>query len=57
MAKFTVWLETNLINSRVTREFEIDDDELTDMSEDDIDDIAKEEMFQLIEWSYERSPE
>lgn len=57
MATFTVYLSTDLVGSRVERDFEIDDEELEGLSEQDRDTLireyAQDELYHLYEWGYE----
>lgn len=59
--KFTAYAQTNLVGSRVEAEFEIDDDALEGMSDDERDeflhDQAMEAVFErgLVEIYYEEA--
>jgi hypothetical protein len=57
MAKFKVYLDTDLVNSRVEREFEIPDDELDGLSDESrntlIREYAQDEVWHLFDWGYE----
>ncbi len=46
MRKIKVFVSTNRVGSQDYREFEVDDD----ASNECIEDLAKEEMFDMIEW-------
>lgn len=47
-----VSVSTNKIGSKCTDEFEIEDD----AAEDDIEEAARECMFNMIEWNYKKQP-
>lgn len=57
MATFTVHLSTDLVGSRVERDFEIDDEELDGLSDTARDTLireyAQDELYNLYEWGYE----
>lgn len=57
VARFKVYVTTDLVNSRVEREFEIDDGELEGLSPAERDalihEAAQEEAYHLYEWGYE----
>jgi hypothetical protein len=59
MAKFTVYLTTDLVGSRVEREFEIDDAELDGLSDQERDTLVREyaqdELANLYDWGYEEN--
>lgn len=50
--KYIGYIMTNKIGSKCEFEFEIDEEELDLLTEEDIDDLAKEAAFQNIEWNY-----
>lgn len=49
MRTFKVWVETNLVRSRVSTTFEMPDD----ATDEEIEEQASEVRHSLIEWSYE----
>jgi hypothetical protein len=51
MKTIRVWVKTNKIGSRCEDEFEIDED----ASEEEIEEHAKEIMFNMIDWSFHAS--
>jgi hypothetical protein len=52
-----VSVSTGKVGSRCTTEFEIDDDELEGLSDeerdDEIDEMAQQVMFGMIDWNWE----
>lgn len=50
--KIRVWVKTDAIGSKVERIIDVEE---TD-DDDGLEELAKDEMFQLIEWSWERVP-
>ncbi len=53
MRKIEVYVTTGLVGSKKTEVIEVDDD----MSDDDIDKVAQECMFQMIDWSWHDADE
>lgn len=57
MAKFTVYLTTDLVNSRVEKTFEIPDWEFEGRTEAErtqlIDEWARDEVLDLYDWGWE----
>lgn len=47
--KIKVYVSTNIVGSEREEEFEIDDG----LSEEKIEEIAREAMFEMIEWGFE----
>lgn len=47
------WISNGLVGCEREFDFEIDDEELKNMSEDDIEEIASEWMHSEIEWGFE----
>lgn len=47
--RIRIWVETKKINSRCEKIIEIDDD----LSDDEITEIAEEEMYSMMEWDWE----
>lgn len=54
MAKFRVWASTNIVGSKIEQIVEIADEELAEMSENDINNFLYDEMLQMINWDHER---
>lgn len=52
MKRFTGYVETNKVGSRCEFEFEMDDD----ATDKEIAAMAREMMFENIEWSYDDAP-
>jgi hypothetical protein len=50
--KIKVSVSVGLVGCKRQTEFEIPDDEAAGMSDSDIDDLAKNEMFNMIEWNW-----
>ena len=48
--KLIVYAKTNKVGSKVEREIEIDGDE----DEDTIEEIARDTMFEMIDWGWEK---
>lgn len=48
----TVYVRTDKIGSRCTREIEFDAEEWADMSESEKDEVCRETMFEMIEWGF-----
>ncbi len=48
--KIKVSVSTRLVGSKVTEIIELDDD----MSEDELEDIGQQTMFDMIDWNWER---
>lgn len=53
MKKYTGYIETDKVGSTCNFEFEVEND----ATEEEIEEIAREEAFSLIEWSYEEAEE
>jgi GTP cyclohydrolase FolE2 len=55
--KIEVYVETNLVGSRVTETVEIDDEDMVGMNDDErrehIEDIAREVVWNMAEWGWE----
>jgi hypothetical protein len=51
--KVTVKVSTRKVGSECTTEFEIDDQEWRDMGDDDRENMARDAMWELVEWTYE----
>lgn len=54
MAKFRVTVSTNKVGSKCEDTYEIDDEDIKGMSDNDVEEELREAMFQMIEWNYER---
>jgi hypothetical protein len=54
--KIKISVSTRYIGSKDTEEIEIDDEELEGMTEEEqekyIEEIAKEQMFEMIDWTW-----
>jgi hypothetical protein len=48
MKRIRVYVTTNRVGSKVERIFEVEDD----CSEQEIEEFAKDSMFEMIEWGY-----
>ena len=57
MAKFEVRVAMGLVGCSKKEIVEIPDDELADMDDSAIEDIMRDQMFQMIDWNYERIDE
>ncbi len=57
MAKFEVRVAMGLVGCSKKEIVEIPDDELADMDDGAIEDIMRDQMFQMIDWNYERIDE
>lgn len=53
MRKIEVYVSTGYVGSRKAEVIEVEDD----MSDDDIDEVARECMFSMIEWSWRDADE
>lgn len=54
MAKFRVWVSTDKVGSKCDQTVEIADEDLAEMSENDINHFLYDEMLQMINWDHER---
>lgn len=58
MARFKVSVSTNKVGSRCEREFEVDDEDLEDLNEQEhdalVDEYARDVMFDMIDWGWDR---
>lgn len=57
--KLKVYVSTDRVGSRVEREIDIDDEDLEGLDDSErqsyLEEIAKEEMFNLFEWGWEEA--
>lgn len=53
--KLRVWVTNGLVGCKQERLVELDPDDYPgiEANEDALEDLAREEMFEMIEWSYE----